>query len=92
MPHAITAPRPVAERHARHATRAAVPPAQGLEWVALNHETPAVVHMSVEGAYSSVVNRAVDSLIRNHNMHVVVSAGAGREAGLQGALPGRQGL
>jgi len=31
--------------------------------------------MSVEGSYSSVVNRAVDTLIANHNLHVVVSAG-----------------
>ena len=49
---------------------------QGLEWVAQNHIRPAVVHMSVEGAYSSVVNNAVDQLVANHNLHVVVSSGA----------------
>ncbi|KAI8473237.1 MAG: peptidase S8/S53 domain-containing protein [Monoraphidium minutum] len=48
---------------------------KGLEWVANNHQAPGVVHMSVEGSYSSVVNRAVDQLSRNHNLHVVVSAG-----------------
>ncbi|GBF97760.1 peptidase S8 [Raphidocelis subcapitata] len=48
---------------------------KGLEWVAANHVPPAIAHMSVEGAYSSVVNRAVEQLIANHNLHVVVSAG-----------------
>ncbi len=43
--------------------------------MAQNHKTPAVVHMSVEGAYSAVVNNAVERLISNHNLHVVVSSG-----------------
>lgn len=50
--------------------------AQGLEWVAKNHIKPAVVHMSIEGGFSSVVNTAVDQLIKVHRVHVVVSSGA----------------
>jgi hypothetical protein len=49
--------------------------AQGLEWVAKNHIKPAVVHMSVEGSFSSVVNKAVEQLMRTHHVHVVVSSG-----------------
>lgn len=49
--------------------------AQGLEWVAKNHIKPAIVHMSIEGGYSSLVNKAVDQLIKTRHMHVVVSAG-----------------
>lgn len=50
-------------------------PAQGLEWVAKNHIKPAVVHMSIEGGFSSAVNTAVDQLIKAHRVHVVVSSG-----------------
>lgn len=48
---------------------------QGLEWVAKNHESPAIVHMSVEGGFSAVVNKAVDQLIKLHQVAVVVSSG-----------------
>lgn len=48
---------------------------QGLEWVAKNHIKPAVVHMSIEGSFSSVVNQAVEQLIKIHHVHVVVSSG-----------------
>lgn len=48
---------------------------KGLEWVAKNHIKPAIVHMSIEGGYSSLVNKAVDQLIKTRHMHVVVSAG-----------------
>jgi folate-dependent phosphoribosylglycinamide formyltransferase PurN len=49
--------------------------AQGLEWVAKNHIKPAVVHMSIEGGFSSLVNKAIDQLIKTRHVHVVVSAG-----------------
>eukprot|EP00877_Chromochloris_zofingiensis_P004180 jgi/Chrzof1/13763/Cz08g11090.t1 len=48
---------------------------KGLEWVAKNHESPAIVHMSVEGGFSAVVNKAVDQLIKLHQVAVVVSSG-----------------
>jgi subtilisin family serine protease len=48
---------------------------QGLEWVASNYRTPAVVHMSIEGGFNSVVNDAVERLIKFHQLHVVVSSG-----------------
>lgn len=77
---------------ARRATHAAClfPPAarpgaracpQGLEWVARHHAKPAVVHMSIEGGFSSVVNQAVEQLTRVQRVHVVVSSGnSGRDA------------
>lgn len=48
---------------------------KGLEWVARHHEPPAVVHMSVEGGYSSVINAAVERLARTRGLHVVASSG-----------------
>lgn len=48
---------------------------QGLEWVAKNHIKPAVVHMSIEGGFSSIVNQAVEQLIKVNHVHVVVSSG-----------------
>lgn len=68
---------PARRRRARpHSARPHTPPrSQGLDWVAQHHVRPAVVHMSVEGGYSSVVNHAVDQLIANHKLHVVVSSG-----------------
>jgi hypothetical protein len=48
---------------------------QGLEWVAKNHIKPAVVHMSIEGSFSSIVNQAVEQLIKVNHVHVVVSSG-----------------
>jgi hypothetical protein len=36
---------------------------QGLEWVARNLQYPALVHMSLEGYYSSPINAAVDDLV-----------------------------
>lgn len=50
-------------------------PRQGLEWVAKNHIKPAVVHMSIEGGFSSIVNQAVEQLIKINHVHVVVSSG-----------------
>jgi hypothetical protein len=49
--------------------------AQGLDWVAKNHIKPAIVHMSIEGGFSSLVNKAVEQLIKTRHVHVVVSAG-----------------
>lgn len=60
-----------------HSLFVAIPIPQGLEWVAHNHEMPGIVHLSIEGGYSSIVNTALDQLIRNHNLHAVVSAGGG---------------
>lgn len=48
---------------------------QGLEWVAKNHIKPAVVHMSIDGGFSSVVNQAVEQLVKIYHLHVVVSSG-----------------
>ena len=48
---------------------------QGLEWIAKNHIKPAVVHMSIEGSFSSIVNQAVEQLIKLNHVHVVVSSG-----------------
>jgi subtilisin family serine protease len=54
---------------------------QGLEWVAKHHVKPAVVQMSIEGGFSSVVNQAVEQLIKIHHVHVVVSSGnSGKDA------------
>ncbi|KXZ45019.1 hypothetical protein GPECTOR_59g626 [Gonium pectorale] len=36
---------------------------QGLDWVARNLQRPAVVHMSIEGYYSTAINAAVDELV-----------------------------
>lgn len=54
--------------------------AQGLEWVAKNHIKPAVVHMSIEGGFSSIVNQAVEQLVKVNHVHVVVSSGEGWDA------------
>jgi subtilisin family serine protease len=48
---------------------------QGLEWVARSYRPPAVVHMSIEGGFNSVVNDAVERLVRFHQLHVVASSG-----------------
>lgn len=57
---------------------------QGLEWVAKNHIKPAVVHMSIEGAFSSIVNQAVEQLIKVNHVHVVVSSGGHRSQPVAG--------
>lgn len=44
--------------------------------MAKNHIKPAVVHMSIEGSFSSIVNQAVEQLIKIDHVHVVVSSGA----------------
>lgn len=54
---------------------------QGLDWVARNHASPALVHMSIEGAFSAAVNAAVDGLVRGRQLHVVASAGTSRPGG-----------
>jgi len=51
------------------------PHVQGLEWVAENYQSPAIVHMSIEGAYSAAVNSAVQELIQGRQVHVTASAG-----------------
>jgi hypothetical protein len=51
---------------------------QALEWVGANHIPPAVVHMSIEGGYSTLVNKATDQLIQTYLLPVVVSAGEWR--------------
>jgi len=60
---------------------------QGLEWVANNHIKPAVVHMSIEGSFSSVVNQAVEQLIKIHHVHVVVSSGDANAAAAACPMP-----
>jgi hypothetical protein len=48
---------------------------QGLEWVAQHHVKPAVVHMSIEGGFSSLVNNVVEQMLRTQHIHVIVSSG-----------------
>jgi subtilisin family serine protease len=64
-------------RHGALHTRGVDPAAllQGLEWVARSYRLPAVVHMSIEGGFNSVVNDAVERLVRFHQLHVVASSG-----------------
>jgi hypothetical protein len=53
---------------------------QGLEWVAKNKKDPAIVHMSIEGSYNTAINDAVEKLINNYKVHVIVSAGKCRRS------------
>ena len=46
----------------------------GLEWIAENHESPAVANMSLGGSYSEALNEAVANLTEA-GVHMVVSAG-----------------
>jgi hypothetical protein len=43
--------------------------------VATNKQDPAIVSMSIEGTYNSAINDAVEKLVTQYQVHVVVSAG-----------------
>lgn len=62
--HALAPRRPACLTHLRLVMLlAVVHVAQGLEWVARNLRYPAIVHMSLEGYYSTAINAAVDELV-----------------------------
>lgn len=48
---------------------------RGLDWVASHAQRPAVVHMSIEGYFSTIVNAAVGALVAERGFPVVVAAG-----------------
>ncbi|GAB4821245.1 hypothetical protein N2152v2_008291 [Parachlorella kessleri] len=50
---------------------------KALEWVAENHQDPAILSMSVAGDLSLAVNEAVRRLVETHMITVVVAAGNG---------------